>query len=112
MEQAATELLEDHDLPDICMHRIAERAEVQPGSAYRFCDNAGEVFAAVATQFAERILDTVISPNAEECLHDRATLFRAAADRGGRALRQVYSLLPVDPRWGHHADHQACRHCQ
>ncbi len=52
---AAETLLENEDLPDITMHRIAAEADIPSGSAYHFFKGANEVFAAAAGRVVDQL---------------------------------------------------------
>ncbi|MBO9449912.1 TetR family transcriptional regulator [Tropicibacter sp. R16_0] len=79
---AAERLLENEDLPEITMHRIAAEADIPPGSAYHFFSGANEVFAAAAGRFGEQLIQDIISPYSGAALESWSNLFEHAARRG------------------------------
>ncbi len=79
---AAETLLENEDLPDITMHRIAAEADIPSGSAYHFFKGTNEVFAAAAGRFGEQLIGDIISPYSGTALENWRSLFEHAARRG------------------------------
>lgn len=80
--RTALALVEENDLPDVSMHKIAAAAGIPSGSAYHFFDGPGEVFTALARQFRENVRTVINAPCPEAALDGWQSLFRKACQRG------------------------------
>lgn len=93
--QAAKDLLASHDLPEISMRDIAERAGIPSGSAYHFFDGPAEVFAELARRFGDALSARILTAYSGPALESWHTLYRAAALRGIELYREEPAYCPL-----------------
>lgn len=91
--RAAAALLDENDLSEVSMHKIAAAAGIPSGSAYHFFDGPSEVFAALAARFGEELQAAIIAPYPEVARENWHALFRHAALRG-------VTLYETNPAYG------------
>jgi AcrR family transcriptional regulator len=79
---AAALLLGSHEMGELSLKDISERAGIPVGSAYHFFSNAQDVYAALAQRFMESLFTLVSEPYKGKAIQSWQHLFDAAIDRG------------------------------
>ncbi len=85
---AASTLLDSHELDQLSLKDIAECASIPVGSAYHFFANAQDLFVALAQRFMSSLFTVVSEPYSGTSLKSWQNLFDAATDRAAKLYEE------------------------